>query len=362
MQTVAEHTGTVKPKHVPIFPQTDQGFYNKKGDGHASISPVFIDKIALTFHLQDIDHIPSIREELLDTNKEGLAFKHHGLIDLKLPKSSRLSFSLLAPNPPGSVDGPWCKDSLLHVQLFHGVRPTVRIEWNPANWNAPQVAHAWAQLTRFLLLASEGDSPLLGYTPLTLLHLLRGASITKVHATVDISGITMDEIAWWDGKQDRTSIGKGIKHGTSYLGPFDKRANKTCIYDKGRHLAETGAFKLPDETEKRVRVEVRANGMKVRGECLHQLTNQFRKLQCSSIREALAIAGVAPELRGLSQAALTRMGVPDALLLLPTPAYRKNLETALLASRLPLWNPAQIWKGWPAAVAKALPGVLAKLP
>lgn len=369
MQTVAEHTGTVKPKHVVGLTQEALGFYNKKGGGIPYLSPVFIDKLAVAFEINDIWQEGAILETwFYDTDKGNTLFADRGLFPGKRSKTSA-KVSLHAPNPPGSVEGPWRKDSPAHLAM--GGHTFGRLEYNPSNWTPHQMSHMQIQLERILHLKPNVSCEVDDYAhgDLTLGQVSGLGSATRLHVTVDLFGYAFDELAWWDVSKQGQAYIKDKSRGedkapgkTLYIGPYaSKTANKFCIYDKAAYERKKYAKDkascalIPD---KWIRVEACINNPNIRVECLNILKNPFKSLRCAHIASAFKQASYPPpDNRGPYGLSLARAGVPDTLASIANPLLRNKLKVALDASTPPCWDIKELWVGWPAALVKTIPSV-----
>ena len=370
MANVVKPHGAVKPFHGLTPSPEPPGPYNKKEEVTPWISPVIIDKLSLFFTMSDAEHVEAIREGLKDPK----AVKGDVLIGgLFLTKAritkARVRFLLLGPDPDGIVSSLGSKvpgAPTFHVELWaNGI---CRFDWNPSKWDAGQRAHLWPGLARILLTPPEGEAHNLGgYSGPPLSRLLAHATITRVDAAVDVFGIPLDTVSFWDDKPDRKVYDRVDGLGTVYQGKLAKTGNRFLAYDKTRERREALADRKGMDTAARaaacaampdpwIRLEVVRTNPNLRGECLAGLPNPFKAIRCAIPATAFPAANYPPpDGRGTLALLMAVVGVPRALAAIPCPVLRGKLTTALNGATPDWWNPTRIWKGWPDAVRDVLP-------
>lgn len=357
-KTVADHVSPVNNKLNLNANPACSGAYDKEGDSISISSPI-IDKIAIAFQIDDQTHRKTVLEDAkhLTADVKGDLFKSRGIIRGKIVGSSA-SLSLYAPNPQGSLEGPWRQRSPAHIKI--GGMGTIigRLEYNPAKWSLAQQRHLRQEVSRIFLLHPGPDYDIPTWAcdeNVTFTKVIGQGRVTKIHVALDLIGYAMDDVVWWNGRPDRTLFAKkeGLK--SIYLGPFsDKKASKFCIYDKTaemRSAAGTNKAELLAIPESWIRVEARLRNPNVMASELAQLTNPFLKLNCAIPDSAFQIANYPPaEGRGPHKLAMRYAGVPAFLSSIPNPLIRQKLASALTASRPLVYTPVTIWKKWPATL------------
>lgn len=354
-ETVADHVSPVNSKltsshslHMPVL-------YNKSKDC-ISVSDPIIDKLAVSFTLKDDTHQKTVLEDaksLIGDDNSDLFFKR-GIIRSKIGKSAA-AFILHAPNPIGSLEGPWRRRSRAYVTIGGPGKASGRLEYNPAKWNPAQQRHLKWELSRLFLLdpGSTYDIPTWPCWPdVTFAKVVGQGRITKVHVAIDLFGYAMDDLAWWKSKTDRTVLcSKGALE-SIYLGTFSKEnASKVCIYDKTEQMRE---YFKKDKTQllaivdNWVRVEARLRNPNIMVSCLGQLPNPLQGIYCAQPDIAFQLANYPPPTgRGPHKAAMCHAGVPEILATIPCAITRKKLSNALTESKPPLWDVAKLWKTRP---------------
>jgi hypothetical protein len=303
---------------VPLPKPTTTRFPNKPPQ-------LFIDKISMTFGVQDAEHQKYISGQLIDLPKD------HTTGWISATKGAYLYAARLHPpsGSSGKAATPWASDYVfLQAHPRNGQGGFLRIEWNPARFSPTQMANVVAQFDDYL------DLPWFTFWE---------AKVTRLDIAVDLPGIRVGDYVF-DRKQSpiRQCILRKAHLETIYLG---KRARgQARVYDKQAQLGGDPSAIL-------TRVEIAAAPNRI-AEALYDLKNPFLSLQVYDLKKADLQLG-APHTRALHLALRTQglLALDD---LFPPVAAKENAKR-IKASTPSFWQPEALWGHWPTALEGALP-------
>ncbi len=308
------------------------------GDVQAELS---IDWLGLRFTMQTPEDEESLVPVLVGYVADPESAGADGIVrgGKKLSANTLVAFQVLAPKSWEPLIWDLKPVASVKVKKDKNGKPAVFVDIHP-----PGLSGAGAEyVVKFLLRM------VLNRAPWEIL----GARVTRLDLALDLHGVAADGFAWSvQGKRTR----RAFVHEPFLLsqGFGAPKHGSVAVYDKGV------ACKLPPGSPPWTRVEMRLRpGCTVQH--LPMLKNPFLKVRASDVRSAWKALGrhsiEAEAMLGLAQLkgtdAVVRVFPADT----PVPMQAK-VAKALAAAVPPWWQPAKIWGLAPAAMQRALPGVL----
>jgi len=291
------------PSHVQIGASAEGSPSNQPPD-------VFIDKISMTFDIINEGHEQGLFQQIIEMPKDletgwysGVKGAYKGAVRIHAPVGGH-----------DHVLSPWSKPYMLvQVHPKNGEGGYLRIEWNPAKFDAAQKKYLFKQLDDFLDLAPS---------------IVGKAKVTRVDVAVDLPGIQIGDYAFERPKSPiRHLIYRKGRLETLYLGT--KAKGQFCIYDKGAQLG--------DKTKVLTRVEARACPNLAAAD-LHAMKNPLVLIQVYDIATAKLQLG--KPLTSTLHRAVRAEGLHGPMTDFPPLAISKN-ESAVKANSAAFWTPGK---------------------
>lgn len=285
---------------------------------------LFIDKLSMTFSIKSKEHQQWIAGCLMDLSKatdgvwqpaRGGSYKYAA------------RYHLLNEDSTGA-QSPWTKNFVLfQAQPRNGQGGYLRMEWNPARFSAVQRDRLFKMLDDYFDLPPPRVDE---------------AKVTRVDIAVDLPGVRIGDYAFERAKSPiRTNVLRLDNLETTYLGK--KFNGQFCVYDKSAQLGDTSA--------EITRVETHICPNKI-ASGLHTMSNPFKSVRVTDLAK-LDLGVGEPHMRTLRRA-IRAEGMAGPLSDFPAIAAAKH-KVAILAAGAKFWQPVELWKSWPAAIAAAFP-------
>jgi len=319
-------------KKVGKIPIKDICYIPLKGQ-IAVLNPV-IDKISITYKIDDLDLKAALIESLLQEIEEetntwkSSAFKKGSIqykasAQLAIPSNSHSALVQIGPT----------KKNTSH---------SLRLEFNPAALGASGIAFLKDQLES---LVPEG---------LSYLDIITNGLVTRVDIAVDVVGVNLADlvVSAKDGGKHHWYHSAEGKPETGYLGlkKSDKNAKWTA-YNKRQQIKDSSGWPTVQAHGglSHTRIEYRATPNKTFLD-LNSLKNPFFGI---SLAYPTAPKEIKPYIWSFFIDSCTRRGEVAALAMVPEGKLRTRYQKSLEAAHASFWRPSVIWTGWENALVSS---------
>lgn len=281
-------------------------------------SKLIIDKLSGTIPVTNVEDQNRIIDNMLQEGGFRARRGLYGIVLTKMLDSEMLGYSVVDDKTKKTLLRIECDPRSTSNNFF-------RFEFNPSK----------ISLTEFNELFTD-------ITGMKFEHALDLSSITRVDFAVDLTGISMNELAVTYGKHTTTRniLEKGI---TRYIGS-EKANTQLCAYDKKEESKFANEQRTPELGEptyhEKTRIELRLRRDAVNKlDSLYELENPFNNVSLYQVSKVKK---------------LKEVNIQNILALLPykglhgvltgvSPYYRRKVRDALEDCKLACWQPEEIW-------------------
>jgi hypothetical protein len=281
-------------------------------------SKLIIDKLSGTMPVTNEEDKTRIIENMLREGGFQVRRGLYGIILTRMLDSEAVGYSVVDDKTKKTLLRIECDPRSPNNNFF-------RFEFNPSKINL-----------------SEFNELFTDITGMKFEHALEVSNLTRVDFAVDLTGISMNELAVTYGKHTTTRniLEKGI---TRYIGS-EKANTQLCAYDKKEESKYANEQRMPELEEptyhEKTRIELRLRRETVKKlNSMYELENPFENVsvyQVSSVNK------------------LKEVSIQNILALLPykglhgvltgvSPYYRRKVRDALEDCKLACWQPEEIW-------------------